>query len=158
MRTALAWIVGFFTASVVYLVIAFFAEFLGLAIRVEYGETIVITHRLYDEERDGHLTALGWLVTFLTFASGIWAGRAVYTGNWAIDFKSRNVRQVVVTGVCLSLYALIMTTAWEVFGRELLRAPAIVANLLDLAAIAMCVWLGFKYYKVWELRVKNERD
>lgn len=123
------------------------ANRLGLPTWIDYEETIVINHGFYDDERDGHSTALGLWIMFVSITLGARVGMAIFSRSWNGDVSRKGNFQLATFLICATLYALIMTIAWQVFGRELMRWPAIVGNVLDLGTAGLLAYLGYRYYQ-----------
>lgn len=142
-----AWIAGIVVLVCVNVGLTISAEHFGLPTWIDYGETIVVSNRYYDEERDGRTTSLGLWIMFVSISLAARAGMAVVSQNWNGGVSKKGNMQLAIFLVCMSAYALIVTLVWEVFKSELMRWPVIVGNLLDLGSAGGLAYLGYKYYQ-----------
>jgi hypothetical protein len=131
-----AWTTGIIVALAAHWLLSIAAESIGLPVWISYGEPIYIDHGSWDEERDGHSTALGWWLIAVSVAVGSRFGLAVSTGtlNGKVS-RNGNAQMAIVLGA-MTLYAVVMTIVWAVFGRILMALPGIVALLVDGLALA----------------------
>ena len=79
---AVAWLTGILTFLLGMAGQMVLLGKLGLLTYIDFGETIVIGHRYYDQEIDGELTALGWALAILNVMFSARVGMAVYHGHW----------------------------------------------------------------------------
>jgi len=140
-------------------VIATFAMIAGLIILsekldfpfyIEYGETIIIEHTLYDEEKDGSVSNVGWYILIISLMLGWrlyhWFISGKMSGN--LEYRSRLTWKYVFIGLTI---VTILTETMYIFNLHHL-----ILKFGSLAILIVTGWLLFisysdkldKYYKV----------
>ncbi len=103
----------------------------------------------------GHQTALGIWITIVSIVVGARAGMAAVKRDWNGGVTKIGNLQTILWLVGVSTYAFIMTVAWELFGRELMRAPAIIGNVLDLIVGGGVGYICYRHYQKMMLKLQS---
>ena len=122
MRMFFAWSLGIMTFILMTVVTEEIASALGIVTYVDYGETIIVSNRYYDEEIDGASTGFGHFFTFLTFAAAIRVGMAVSSGKLSGNV-SWNGFMLAVISLALLIYGITNQIIYEVLN--------FITNFLD---------------------------
>lgn len=149
------WVVGLAVFACVTVLLGWCVSWLGLPTYISYDEPLFVSNRYYDEEVDGHQTALGIWVMVVSILAGARAGMAAVKRDWNGGVKAIGNLQTSLSLKGLTAYAFIMTAAWELFGRELMRAPAIIGNGLDLIVAGAVGYLCYQHYQKKLLEMKS---
>ena len=128
------------------------SEAIGVTTYVDYGETVVIYNRYYDEEVEGHSTGLGYFLMFITFALAIRGGLAVYTGKLNGGITPTGNLALLTWTVGLFVYGIIDQVIF--FS---LNLPEIVANIINIVSAAGIGFFAYSFYqgKVDEMKSKE---
>ena len=69
------------------------ADSLGISVYTDYGETVTITHRYYEEESDGRITEVGWFIMFfnamLAWRMYRWVVSGKFDGDISIESHTK---------------------------------------------------------------------
>lgn len=138
-----SWIIGVLILGGVNVSFSISTNCIGLPTWINCGETIVTNRGFYDEKSDGQSTALGIWIIFVSVTLGARAGMAIFSQGWNGGVSHKENLQLAILLICVTLYALILTVAWKVFGHELMRWPTIVSNALELGTLGLLAYLGY---------------
>ena len=158
MPTWTGWVIGIAVFACLNLLLGLVANSLGLPTYISYNEPIFVSNRYYDEEINGHQTALGLWTLFISVSAGARAGMAVIEKEWNGGVTAIGNLQLKISFFGVTAYAVIMTSAWEIFGQELMRAPAVISNVLDLAVIGGIGYLSYQHYQNKRTDLQNTRE
>jgi len=126
------------------------SEKLGFAFDIDYRETIIIDHGLYDEEKDDGISNVGWYVLIISSMLGWrlyhWLISGKTSGN--LEYRSRLTWKYVFIGLTI---VTILTETMYMFNLHHL-----ILKFGSLAILIVTGWLLFisysdkldKYYKV----------
>jgi len=119
----------------------FLADVIGLTVFINYEDTVVTSHRYWEEESDGHYTDLGW---FIHIVSGMLAWRVYHwfvSGrlNGNISKKSRRSWLIWITGMSIYIFSSTLLS-FVVLNNSLL-------SILQLSCAVIIFWFGWKYNK-----------
>jgi hypothetical protein len=106
MRLVLSWFLGFLTLLLMYFLIELLRNALGLVSYVDYGETIIISHRYYDEEVDGHFTGIGWFFNYIAWLVAIRVGMGIHDGEIINNVSRKNNLIILIVGSGLLIYGI----------------------------------------------------
>lgn len=84
----------------------FLSSLWGFTTYIDYGETIIISNRYYDEEVDGHRTGIGLFFMYLSFLVAIRGGMAVYRGHINAYVSQKDNFQLLMIGIGLLIYGI----------------------------------------------------
>lgn len=106
MRVFVSWIVGIILLILMNLLQDFLSGLWGFTTYVDYGETIIISNRYYDDEVDGHRTGIGLFFMYLSFLVAIRGGMAVYRGHINAYVSQKDNFQLLMIGIGLLIYGI----------------------------------------------------
>lgn len=117
------------------------ADAIGLTVRISYEDTVVTSHRYWEEESNGHYTDLGW---FIFIVSGMlawriyhWVASGRLDGN--ISKKSHRSWLIWITGMSTYIFSSTLLS-FVVLNNSLLL-------ILQLLCAVIIFWFGWKYNK-----------
>lgn len=76
-----AWIVGIASWMAISTVLNIIMSKMGIPTYIDFGETITIEHRYYEEEKDGDFTAIGTALNILAVMAAARIGMAIHEGK-----------------------------------------------------------------------------
>lgn len=147
MRKILAWIIGIAVTAVLFLIGLKLSELFGLETYIDFPETVVISHRYYDEEVDGAFTAVGSAINFISIMIGIRCGMAFFYGSWDKWLSHKDNVSYYCWLIGLGLYGLGGTIINALFGDSdewYLNILSMACELGLVGFLALGLW---KYYK-----------
>ena len=118
------------------------ASVLGIVTYVDYGETVIVSNRYYDEEIDGATTGFGHFFMVLTFATAIRVGMAVSAGKLSGNVSWNGNFMLVVILIALLIYGITNQIIYEV-----LELHHKISGLLDLLLGAGIAYCAYKYFQ-----------
>lgn len=80
-RTWGAWIGGIASWLAISTVLNIIMSKAGIPTYIDFGETIIVEHRYYEEEKDGDFTAIGTALNILAVMFAARIGMAIYEGK-----------------------------------------------------------------------------
>ena len=126
------------------------SEKLGFTFDIDYGETITIDHGIYDEEKSGAISNVGWYILIISSMLGWrlyhWLISGKMSGN--LEYRSRLTWKYVFIGLTI---VTILTETMYMFNLHHL-----ILKFSSLAILIVTGWLLFisygdkldKHYKV----------
>ena len=148
----IAWVVGIILFATVGLLLTKFVNLFGITTYIDYGESIIIEHRYYDEEKSGHYTSIGMFVNFLSIAVGIRGGMAVFKRKLNGGVSHLGNIQLATSLVCFLVYAIIEYVIWLFVDGSI---SSMLGMLLAIASAIGIASLGYRFYKIKEMEVKT---
>ena len=106
MRVFVSWVVGIIILIFMNFLQDFLSGLWGFTTYVDYGETIIISNRYYDEEVNGHRTGIGLFFMYLSFLVAIRGGMAVYLGHINAYVSPKVNFQLLMIGIGLLIYGI----------------------------------------------------
>lgn len=99
----LAWFLGVASFLAILAITTIITDKLEIKTYIDFGKTIVIDHRYYEEEKDGDFTAIGIALNILAAMLATRVGMAVYHGkiNGGVSTKGNIDFITCVVGVIL---------------------------------------------------------
>ena len=162
MRYFFSWVVGIIIFILMLAVEDFLRGVMGLTTYIDYGETIIIEHRYYEEEVDGHYTGIGYFFKYIALWVAIRGGMAIYDGrlndgligrlNAGVSNKDNFIQFMV--GVFLLIYGITNQLIYFVF--EL--TPSFFVGLLDSTIGIGIGYLCYQYYICKSVTIKDEDE
>lgn len=129
------------------------AASLGLVTYVDYGETVIVSNRYYDEEVDGATVGFGHFFTVLTFAVAIRVGMAVSAGKLSGNVSWNGNFMLLIILVALLMYGVTNHIIYEILDiHHKLSGPL---DLLFGAGIVYCAYNFFQAKKKEEASKSN---
>lgn len=141
MRQFLAWSFGIITFILMAFITNEIATNLGIVTYVDFGETLILHNRYYTEEIDGANTAFGNFFLFLTFATAIRVGMAIFTGKLSGNVSWNGNLMLFVITFALLLYGISNQIIFE-----LLDFHKYLSILLHLVVLVGIIWASRYFY------------
>ena len=120
------------------------AHLFGLSTYVDYGETIFIDHGIWDEERDGHHTGIGWFLIVISIVVVVRSVMAISAGNLNGGVSRLGNLQLGVWIVCFLIFVIIEAVIY--FFVDNYGFPSILGNILILGSMIGIAYLGLIFY------------
>ena len=146
LNTVAAWVFGIALSGAVFLLLTELANLYGFVTYIDYGQTIVIEHRYYDETKDGDYTSIGTFIMFLATALGIRGGMAVFKGSLNGGVSRLGNIQLATILICFLLYAVIEEVIWFLFD-DASYPLVIVPRVLSIASLVGIGFVGYRFYE-----------
>ena len=146
-----SWIVGFVLLIFIFFLTDELSDLLGITTYIDYGETFIISNRYYDEEVDGHSTALGHFFMVLSFSVAIRGGMAVYTKTLNGGVSDLGNMQLLIILIGLLLYGILNQILFFSFD-----LPSIEKKTLDIIFSIGIIYFGYKKYKQTEQSINSK--
>lgn len=80
-RIWLAWIVGISSWLAISIIFNIIMGKIGIPTYIDFGETIIVEHSDYEEEKDGEFTASGIALNILSIMFSARIGMAIHAGR-----------------------------------------------------------------------------
>ncbi len=150
LRNVMSWAVGGILFIFMIFLTSEVSKFLGITTYIEYGETRIISYRLYDEEKDGHHTGFGSFFVLLSLFVAVRVGMAVFTKsiNGGVS-PLENTRWFLILE-CLLAYGITNQLIYFVF-----EIHYFLGNLLDLGCGLGICFFGYKAFKKKEEKINK---
>jgi hypothetical protein len=150
-RKVLSWLLGIALFVFMTFTTSEISKSLGITTYIDYGETITISHRLYDEDRDGHQTGFGWFFILLSISVAIRGGMAFYTKTLSGGVSTLgNTQLSIVLGGVLA-YGVTNQIIYFV-----LELNSFFGTLLDAASAIGILYLGFTIYQKRKYQIDQD--
>ena len=142
-RLILSWIVG--------IIIFFILQHLFGAAAYSLGLEIWYFFEGYEYDyfvAEDRFTPLGWFLFWVAIILASRIGMAINYGNFKDGTGKHSNLMLLVITTCLGAYALIYTTIWELFEREIIRyVPGFLYFIMEFGMILGIGYLGFNFYQ-----------
>lgn len=140
MRKAAAWVTAITAFSALMLSADFFGGAIGVPVRIEFGEPIVIEHQHYDEEKDSAFTTFGLATTIICGMLASRIGMAISAASWRGGVTPRGEIQFSAWLMGLSIYSAVGVLTYHASRGIEGGLASLLLSVLDLAFVAGIVW------------------
>ena len=147
MRLIISWVVGILLFILMFMLQEFLGDKLGITTYVDYGETVIVSNRYYEEEFEGQYTVIGWFFGYLSFVVAIRGGMAVFYGKINANVSKKDNFILLLIGVGLLIYGILNQLIYFVFDFN--------SRFLFFLDTAVAIGIGYACYKFYKFMINK---